>query len=410
MSRFRRPVRAGIAALGIALISAALGTPSPAYAVDQDRPAFYQTPADLPAENGAVIRSEPMTYRLDPAQVNTVVMNSWRVLYKSTDRAGQPIAVSGTIMVPKTRWTGRGERPIIAYAPGTQGMADRCAPSRQFSEGLEYEGIYITGLLKRGYAIAMTDYEGLGTAGMHTYMDRQSQAHTVLDAVRAAQKLPATGLSTSNPVGIQGYSQGGGAGASAAELASEYAPELRVRGAVVGAVPADLKAVSQKIDHSLYTDFVLYAARGLAESYDIDPADFANELGLQTTGRIEDHCQGGASVAPFVRTSTLTTSGLSFAQMADSEPWRTIVAEQRIGNRAPRVPVLVTHSVLDDVIPYDQARSMARSWCRSGANVRFSTNATPTHIAASMNNATEAYLFWEARFAGWPQINACWRI
>ena len=47
-------------------------------------------------------------------------------------------------------------------------MADRCAPSRQFSEGIEYEAIGIEGLLARGYAVAVPDYEGLGTAGIHT--------------------------------------------------------------------------------------------------------------------------------------------------------------------------------------------------------------------------------------------------
>jgi pimeloyl-ACP methyl ester carboxylesterase len=112
------------------------------------------------------------------------------------------------------------------------------------SEGLEYESLFIKGLIERGYAVALTDYQGLGTAGVHTYMNRVAQGRAVLDAVRAAQRLSGSGLSSLNPVGLVGYSQGGGASAAAAELAASYAPELKVKGAVAGAVPADLGAVA----------------------------------------------------------------------------------------------------------------------------------------------------------------------
>ena len=61
----------------------------------------------------------------------------------------------------------------------------------------------------------MPDYEGLGTAGVHTYMDRVSQGRATLDVIRAAQRLDGTGLSAGSPVGIMGYSQGGGAAAAA---------------------------------------------------------------------------------------------------------------------------------------------------------------------------------------------------
>ena len=50
-------------------------------------------------------------------------------------------------------------RPVIGYAPGTQGMADRCAPSRLFSELIEYEAM---DLAKPGEgARAMADGPGL---------------------------------------------------------------------------------------------------------------------------------------------------------------------------------------------------------------------------------------------------------
>ena len=169
-------------ALTAVVTATAIGTaPAGAAVAEPPRPAFYETPATLPSANGTVIRSEKMTFLLDPLDATSLVRNAQRVLYKSTNRRGKAIAVSGTVLVPNAPWIGLGSRPVIGYAPGTQGMADRCAPSRQFSEGIEYEGIGIEALLLRGYAVAMPDYEGLGTVGIHTYMDRVSQGRATLD-------------------------------------------------------------------------------------------------------------------------------------------------------------------------------------------------------------------------------------
>ncbi|MDI3409445.1 lipase family protein [Streptomyces cavernicola] len=110
-------------------------------------------------------------------------------------------------------------------------------------------------LLDRGFAVVVTGYQGLGTPRVHTYMDREAQGRAVLDSVRAAQCLESAGLPDAGPVALYGYSQGGGASASAAELAPSYAPELKVKGAVVGAPPADLKRVADSMDGSAYGAF-----------------------------------------------------------------------------------------------------------------------------------------------------------
>ena len=385
-------------------------TTAHAAVAEPPRPAFYETPASLPSANGALIRSEAMTFLLDPLDVTSLVRNAKRVLYKSTNRAGRAIAVSGTVLVPNAPWIGVGSRPVIGYAPGTQGMADRCAPSRQFSEGIEYEGIGIEGLLLRGYAVAMPDYEGLGTVGVHTYMDRVSQGRATLDVVRAAQRLSGTGLSTTSPVGLMGYSQGGGAAASAVELAPTYAPELRLKGAVVGAVPADLTKVATNLDGGLYSSFAFFALRGLAASYNVDLSPYLNATGRATSDRVETECVFDLLNNAFVKSSTLSYNGQPMSTLMAAEPFRSIVAAQRIGTIKPTVPVLVTHSALDDVIPYSVGKQMAKSWCGKGANVFFSTNVAPLHVGGIVPQTVEALPFFEARFLGLPQLSNCWLI
>lgn len=394
----------GLTALGSGTTSAAAAVAEP------PRPAFYEAPATLPGTNGAVIRSEKVSFLLDPLDATSLVRNAQRVLYRTTNRTGRAIAVSGTVLVPTTPWIGLGSRPVIAYAPGTQGMADRCAPSRLFSEGIEYEGLGIEGLLLRGYAVAMPDYEGLGTAGIHTYLDRVSQGRATLDVVRAAQRLTGTGLSSSSPVGLMGYSQGGGAAASAVELASTYAPDLRLKGAVVGAVPADLTKVATNLDGGLYSAFAFFALRGLSASYDIDLSPYLNAAGRATSDRVETECVFDLLNNAFVKSSTLSANGQPMSTLMAAEPFRSIVEAQRIGTIRPSVPVLVTHSALDDVIPYGVGRAMARSWCGKGANVRFSSNVAPLHVGGIIPQTTEALPFFEARFAGIPQLSNCWLI
>ena len=393
------------------VLLAPLGAGPAAAAVDEPpRPPFYEAPAVLPTTNGAVIRSEPVQFLLDPLDATSLVRDARRVLYRTTDRTGQPIASSGTVLVPSTPWLGLGSRPVIGYAPGTQGMADRCAPSRLFSEGIEYEGVGIEGLLLRGYAVAMPDYEGLGTAGVHTYMDRVAQGRATLDAVRAAQRLTGTGLSSTSPVGLMGYSQGGGAAASAVELAPTYAPDLRLKGAVVGAVPADLDAVARNLDGGPFSAFAFFALRGLAASYDIDLSPYLNDRGRATMDAVEQDCVFDLLDNAFVASSTLSADGRPMSELMAEEPFRSIIAAQRIGRIKPQVPVLVTHSALDDTIPFAVGKAMATSWCGTGANVRFSANVAPLHVGGIVPHVAEALPFFEARFAGLPQVSGCWLL
>lgn len=396
----------GVVALAAALVLAILGVaPSTANAAED----FYDTPATLPASNGDLVRQEPSSFYLDPLKALKVDADVRRIMYRSTDARDKPIAVTGTVLTPKSPWVGKGERPLVGYAVGTQGLGDHCAPSRQLAAGSEYEGAFLKGLLARGYAVAVTDYEGLGTEGVHTYVVRASQGHAVLDAVRAAQRAGIPGLPANGPVGISGYSQGGGASAAAAELAPTYAPELNIKGAYAGAVPADLKAVSQNIDGGLYTGFAIFAVNGITEAYDIDIDPLLTPAGRLKVEAAKEQCTAdGVTANAFAQTDQFTVSGKKLSELIDEPQFKDIVAEQTIGvGRAPKVPVLVGQSLLDDVIPYAQDKAMAKRWCGQGTNVRFRTSAAPTHVGAAAALFPAAFAFLEARFAGVPATSNC---
>lgn len=375
---------------------------------------FYDSPATIPTTPGTLIRSEKTEFYLDPIKLIKYPATATKVLYSSTNRAGEPTVVSGTVLTPTKAWTGKGTRPVIAYAPGTQGIGDHCAPSRTLSVGMQYEGIGVSDLLNAGYAVVMTDYAGLGTEGIHTYLVREDQGHAVLDSVRAAAQVPGTQVTPDSRIALAGYSQGGGASAAAAELAGSYAPELDVQGAYVGAAPADLTAVGQNIDGTLYSEFLLYGIAGLMEAYSLDPATVLNEAGMVKHAEAQENCTiDGVLKHSFIKSAGLTHTGETFAQTMTSDPqMKAMVQEQSLGTagNAPDFPVMVASSLTDDVIPYTLSRTLAQQWCKQGTKVRFDTILTPTHLGGYVAGLPRMQSYLWATFNNVDTLNACWRL
>ncbi len=376
---------------------AASGTPANAPGPD-----FYAPPAQLPARAGDVIRTlgVPLGGRSDATGT--------AVLYRSTTATGGANAVSGTLYVPTAPWTGGGSRPVVGFAPGTQGTGDPCAPSQTLPAGTNYELTTVNALLDRGWAVAVTDYEGMGTPGNPTYIVKDAEAHALLDMVRAAQRIPGSGVSTASPVGLFGYSQGGQATAAAAEVEATYAPELDLRGVVAGAAPSELSAVSAHLDGpgNQYFTFLAFAALGLDTAYDeLNLSSYLNAEGQAlfaqaTTG--DGVCLGDGLALG---------AGRHIAELTTSDPlatpaWRARIDQQRIGTRAPAVPVFAYHGANDQVIPFAQTTALTSAWCGRGARVVFRSYPVD-HLGGITAGTADGGDFLAARFAGQPLPATC---
>ena len=197
--------------------------------------AFYKPPAHLKGKHGALIWARRQTGRdaLKGASKDQLL------LYRSTSVGGKKIAVSGSLALPKGK-APRGGWPVITYAHGTTGAADSCAPTRGYdaSDLVSYAYPLLRRWLKAGYAVVRTDYEGLGTPGVHPYLVGESEGRSVLDAVRAARALEPR---LSKRFVIAGHSQGGHAALFAASLAKKWVPELQLRGTVAFAPASHLE-------------------------------------------------------------------------------------------------------------------------------------------------------------------------
>jgi pimeloyl-ACP methyl ester carboxylesterase len=387
--RVRRALGALVAAFALVAGTAACEPP----------PEFYQPPATLPARAGDVIRSVETNFGLNGNVTSTAIM------YRSTNARGQANAVTGTLLVPKSAWTGSGPRPVIAYAVGTQGVGDNCAPSKSIARDGSYESGNLQLLLDQGWAVAVTDYEGLGTPGDHTYIVRAAEGHAVLDMVRAAQRLPGSGVAANAPVGIWGYSQGGQAAAAAAELEASYAPELDVRGTVAGGVPSNLEGVAANLNgpNNFFFTFLAFAALGLDTAYpELDLESYLNDAGRNLFNSGRNACLvDGLLLGTGQRIENLTTSN-----PLNTPQWQARVREQALGTVRPAAPALLYHGQQDQVIPYDQGTGLRDSWCSRGARVRFVTTQTD-HIGGFGSLNTEGTAFMRSLLTGQPVATTC---
>ena len=365
--------------------------------------------SDSPAEvadfaPGEVVRDRPWSFTQDPiGRTPLSGVSTRQLLYRSTTALGEPTAVTGTLLVPTRPWTGPGTRPLVSYAVGTRGIGDDCAPSKTLAQGLDYEGGYILQMLNRGWAVAVSDMEGLGTAGDHTYMVGRSQGRAVLDMARAALALPESELAPDTPVGIIGYSQGGASAGWAAQLAPTYAPELNLVGVAASGVPADLEVVAARAEGSVHIALVLITALGLDAAYpELDLDSYLNDRGNDLVERGRRFCFTSLDgISTFLSVAgTRTDDFVSGANPLTSGPWRSRLEENRLGGTAPEVPVMLGHGQRDTWIPFSQAERLRNEWCASGANVTWTVYPFADHVLGILANAEPSLAFIGDRFRG----------
>lgn len=357
--------------------------------VAEPAPAFYQPPADLPASAGALVRTEafPLAGAIPPIPGADVLTNgagpfstdAQRIMYTSVGSRNQPIAVTGTYLQPRAPWTGPGTRPLAVLAPGTQGMGDFCAPSKTFQSlvslrteplglGFGYEILFTYALLARGFAVAVPDYEGLGTPGTHAYLNRESAARSVLDIARAADQVPGSDIGSAPRTVFAGYSQGGAAVAAATELHPSYAPEINLLGTSAGSPPADLLATIDTLDGTLLTGVVGYALNGLVQADpELGPVidGYLNDSGRAMLAATSDQCAVETGLQYFTpSTESYTVSGRSARDVLREDPvLMQAVERQRIGRLKPSTPVQILSPLNDDAVPSPQSQQLGRDWC-----------------------------------------------
>jgi alpha-beta hydrolase superfamily lysophospholipase len=313
-------------------------------------PAFYSPPRPLrAAAPGTLIRTEKVTGVPGVPADSTV----WRILFHSRSIYDQDIAESGYVVVPG-RKAPPGGFPVLSWAHGTTGFAGICAPSLFTSQG--GVGPYLLpGLadyLQAGFVVAATDYQGLGTPGIHPYLLGASEGMGVLDAARAARLLP--GVHTSNTLMIYGHSQGGHAALFAGQLAPTYAPDLHLAGVVAAAPATGLSTIVSVVTSSVGQGILVFTipvAYTWAETYrDLPLSDLFTPSGEQIAASVvPDGCL--PALASAIASRHLTPDSV-FLPNAATNP--VVVAHAKLndpGQAKTPAPMLIVQGTADTTVP-----------------------------------------------------------
>lgn len=157
--------------------------------------------------------------------------------YNMANVQGKTATATAMVLFPKATQPKDGYR-VVVWEHGTVGVGDGCAPSKN-AINPRFK-ILAESLLAAGYVIVAPDYEGLGTSGVHPYLNLSSEAKSALAAVKAAKEHYGTQLK-GDWMSI-GQSQGGHASLGTAEFANT---DVSYKGAVAGAPASSLGTIIQ---------------------------------------------------------------------------------------------------------------------------------------------------------------------
>lgn len=194
--------------------------------------------------------------------------DAFRILYSTVNQHNQPAVSTAAVFVPAGQ-APPGGWPVIAWAHGTVGLGNDCTPSARPRSPRDNE--YLSHWLDQNYLVVGTDYAGLGTPGLMSYLNSVAEAHSVVDSVKAVHQMQ---LPLSPKWAIVGQSQGGGAAVNSAWWADKLTvgTDLDYRGVVATGTPANIERVVRQAGPGLpdrqlppaaisYTAFILAALR-----------------------------------------------------------------------------------------------------------------------------------------------------
>ena len=338
------------------------------------------TTTELPPEPGEIVSTREIAAP-DGAR-------AWVIEYWSQGIDGAPVTVTGWIAAPEGPGPPEG-RPVVAWGHPTVGLGDECAPSisgspTPFIFGKE---------LDAGWVVAVTDYEGLGTPGLHPYLVGESEARSVLDIVRAASKLEEA--HAGKRVALWGFSQGGHAVLWASELASQLAPELDVVGVVAVSPPFFLAEAATFGLGTFDQGYTVATVTAYAETYGLDLTSILTAEALEELEEITTSCGDPR----FWRVAARPGDAVFLADPGSTEPWASLLRANQPGSAPSDAPILLVYGG-NDAAPVWVFEAAVAELCGAGAQVSSTLYPEATHLAVSGAARQEIHNFILDRIAG----------
>ena len=362
---------------------------------------FYTVkPGDLTGPPGHLIRYAPIEL------MSIWRARAYRILYRSTDLAGNPIAVSGVAVI-STYPAPAGGRPVIAWAHPTSGVSQHCAPSLRANPLDSIAGV--KDMIPHGYAVVATDYPGLGAPGLVPYLIGKGEGIAVLDSVRALQQMPEA--EAAPHYAIWGYSQGGHAALFAAGLAKSHAPELRLAGVAAIAPPTDLtQTLDDDINSVAGRILAAMALRSWHRALGLSLKDLLTPDAQAIVDLIDKHCVDDISsqLKAYGDEQKLGRKFLK-ADPSDVPPWQRAMTENSAGTHTLTIPVFIAQGSHDEIVEPAVTKAFVGKLCGAGGRVYYVELPGADHAMSAEKGAHQAVSWMASAFAGSPAAHGCTR-
>lgn len=353
------------------------------------------------SQRGELIESTPLSPLSDALVESGAVAT--RVLYQSASGLdGGPRIVSGTVFVPAGD-PPDGGWPIVTYGHGMTGLSNDCGPSL-FPDLLGYD-LVVASLVKLGFVVALSDYEGLGHAGVYPLMEPKTAAFNMIDAVRAARQVAPE---ASKKWLAFGASEGGQAAWSANEWASTYGVGLDFLGSVALAPTANMSGLARLassgwLSHDEQALLPMTLAGLKVTHPDLNLKDYLH-------GPLADDqpmwlaCLGDVTQRLKV-SSTLDRYASEPSSPAAADRLEHALADLAVPQRPASGPLLVISGDADTFTRPQWIREAVHNACRFGDKIQLTMRPGENHV--NLKGADDAGVWLLDRLAGKPTPTNC---
>jgi pimeloyl-ACP methyl ester carboxylesterase len=356
---------------------------------------FYKAPSLDGSKPGDLLREAAFDGYAIPEGSRAI-----RILYHSLDANERDVVTSAVVLIPAGR-PPAGGWPVIAWAHGTSGVAQQCAPS--LAKDMVYGEEGLMPMVRAGFAVIATDYHGLGTTGPHQYVNKLAQARDVIYSIPAAR---AAVPSLARKWTAIGHSQGGIAMWGVAELQAtlkdpDYLGAISVAGS--GELRDTLTAMDQPSGFAaFYLVYMAYAIHALTPEFKASDMLVGKALGRYTAATTRG-CWN------YDYASFIGDHGGKVLKAG----WTKHPAVQKffdanvLGSKPMAGPFWVIAGEADETVPLAGVKASVAKACANGISLAFRSYPGLDHDP-TMEQSTPDQLAWvRDRIAGKPFANEC---
>lgn len=342
------------------------------------------------------------------------------IRYNMPNVNGERAEATAMVFYPNTPQPQDGWR-VVVWEHGTVGSGDSCAPSNNQLNN-NFTGL-ASSLLAKGYVIVAPDYEGLGTRGIHPYLNLKSAAQSAIYAVRAFKEQQGNRF---NGAWVSvGQSQGGHASLATAQFADEN-PNYK---AAVAAAPASslgyiisevapqalsalVEAGQDNAAKAVYAELLAYAAYVAVGIKAYEPGFNYRNIFSSRAGIVAEKAEGTTGENGLCLGPLITEYVQDIDDYLVNNPEKTVVdypglvenfqnnssVEKFLENNQPatekiNVPVMIIQGTADMAVPYPVTNTLQQGLKDMGTTVTFVPVQDASHTEAIVQSRTQLLTF-----------------